>query len=72
MYQRIEPSTSRSARENSDGIWSEACREVEALVRSNEKSSCSSRHDVFVNERKSFTGTKHAFFLEKSVWRKPC
>ncbi|KAL8530873.1 hypothetical protein ACS0TY_007777 [Phlomoides rotata] len=54
--ERIEPSTSRSARENFDGIWSEASREVEALVRSNEKSSGSSRHDVFTNERKTSKG----------------
>ncbi|XP_042044630.1 uncharacterized protein LOC121790503 isoform X1 [Salvia splendens] len=56
-YEKIGPGTSKSVRENLAITWSEASREVEALVRSKENPcSSSSHHDVFVKEKKSTRG----------------
>ncbi|XP_057782369.1 uncharacterized protein LOC131000470 isoform X3 [Salvia miltiorrhiza] len=55
--EKIDPGTSRSVREKLAITWSEASREVEALVRSNENPCCSSNHhDAFVKEKKSNRG----------------
>ncbi|KAH6766378.1 hypothetical protein C2S52_017361 [Perilla frutescens var. hirtella] len=55
--EKINPHTFRSARENLAITWSEANREVEALVRSNENPCCSSDHqDAFLKEKKSTRG----------------
>ncbi|KAI3449516.1 hypothetical protein Pfo_006181 [Paulownia fortunei] len=54
--EKINPHTLRSARENPGGTWSEASREVEALVWLNENSSCSSSHGVFVKDKESSKG----------------
>ncbi|XP_047966448.1 uncharacterized protein LOC125210876 isoform X2 [Salvia hispanica] len=56
-YEKIGPGTSKSVRENLAITWSEASREVEALVRSKENPcSSSNHHDVFVKEKKSTRG----------------
>ncbi|XP_041990756.1 uncharacterized protein LOC121741888 isoform X2 [Salvia splendens] len=56
-YEKIGPGTSNSVRENLAITWSEASREVEALVRSKENPcSSSNHHDVFVKEKKSTRG----------------
>ncbi|KAL6500360.1 hypothetical protein OROHE_025726 [Orobanche hederae] len=54
--EKINPPILKSTRENMDGTWSEATREVEALVYLNENFRCPSSHGAFVKDRKSSEG----------------
>ncbi|KAG8389456.1 hypothetical protein BUALT_Bualt02G0231300 [Buddleja alternifolia] len=54
--EKANPPTDKITRDNAGGTWSEASREVEALVLLNENSGCSSSHGVFMNETRSCKG----------------